>query len=482
MGSEPASIERLRAPGTLWVFHDTERDTEARSGLDLSPPVGRCHPRPPARQLFPHLPVRGNADWTPQRLTWISVLLGWDEGQTLAARWEHAGRVAREFHPHWRLGTSYSGFTRAAVRQTPALAEALKRRLRRQMRESAGARWRRGRWPAFAVDGTRIEAPHTAANEADLGCAGRDKAAPQVFLTALWHMGMGLPWDYRVGPGTDSERTHMEQMAGDLPPGSLVVADAGFVGYGLCLRLLRRGHHFLLRVGGNITPLRALGYYHEERDGLVDLWPQRRRRCRPLVLRLIVLRHGKQDVYLLTDALAPGSLGDAEAAGLFGMRWGEEVFFRSYKQTLGRRRLLSRTAATCLLEAQWTLLSLWLLGLLSVSRLVSEGIDPLAFRRPRRETACGTPCGAAGPGAAPGAWRPPWAPPRRTTTGARGARRPATTRGRSGRSRPGRRRSNRPPRRKSRKPGSFHRRISRYGGRRSMPPPHPTTIERLTMD
>src|SRR5262245_7909458 len=196
------------------------------------------------------------------------------------------------------------------------------------MRACAGASCDRGRWRAFAVDGTRIEAPHTAANEAELGCAGRDKTAPQVFLTALWHMGLGLPWDYRVGPGTASERTHMKRMVADRPPGSLVVADAGFVGYGLCRRRLRHGQHLLLRAGGTITLLKGLGSSHEERDGLVYLWPHKPRRCRPLVLRLIVLRQGEQDVSLLTDGLDPGRLSDAEAAELFGMRWGEEVFFR----------------------------------------------------------------------------------------------------------------------------------------------------------
>jgi hypothetical protein len=312
-------------------------------------------------------------------LTWVGSFMAWDEGQTLAARFEHACQAAGDLHPHWSLGSSYSGFVEALARQTPALAEALKGRFRRQMRGHAGGYWRRGRWPAFAVDGTRIETPHTVANETGLGCAGRDKTAPQVFLTVLWHMGLGSPWDYRVGPGTDGERTHMRQMVGDLPPGSLVVADAGFVGYGLCLRLLRRGQHFLLRVGGNITLLKGLGYYHEERDGLVYLWPQKHRKCRPLVLRLIVLRQGQQDVYLLTDVLDPERLTDAEAASLFGMRWGEEVFFRSYKQTLQRRKLLSRTAATCPAEAQWTLIGLWLLGLMAVSRLVPDGVDPLAM-------------------------------------------------------------------------------------------------------
>ncbi|MBV8315539.1 MAG: transposase [Planctomycetaceae bacterium] len=56
-------------------------------------------------------------------------------------------------------------------------------------------------------------------------------------------------------PGTDSERTHLKPRVSDLPPGALVVADAGFVGSGLCLRFLRHGQHFLLRAGSNITLL-----------------------------------------------------------------------------------------------------------------------------------------------------------------------------------------------------------------------------------
>jgi Transposase DDE domain len=305
--------------------------------------------------------------------------MAWDEGQTLAARFEHACQATGDLHRHWVVGTSYSGFTAALQRQATTLTEAIKRRFRREMHRIAGPYRQRGRWTALAADGTRIEAPHTLANEADLGCAGRDKTAPQVFLTTLWHMGTGLPWDYRVGPGTASERTHLKQMVPDLPAEALVVADAGFVGYGLCRRLLRHGRHFLLRVGGNITLLRGLGYYHEERDGLVYLWPRKHRRCRPLVLRLIVLRQGKQDVYLLTDVLDPAGLTDDEAGTLFGMRWGEEVFYRSYKQTMQRRKLLSRTAATCLAEVHWTLLGLWLLGLMTALRLIGQGIDPLAM-------------------------------------------------------------------------------------------------------
>lgn len=325
---------------------------------------------------FARIGVGQATHWRPQRIAWVALLMAWDEGQTLTARWRHACQVARQIHPHWTLGGSYAGFTEALARPATDLASAIAGRLRSRMRGIAGDRWRCGRWCAFAVDGTRIEAPHTAANEAGLGCAGRAKTAPQVFLTTVWHLGTGLPWDYRVGPGTASERRHLARMTAALPPQALVVADAGFAGYPLCRRLILRGHAFVIRVGSNITLIEGLGYYHEERDGLVYLWPQKHRRWPPLVLRLIRLTGGSQPVCLLTNVLDPEQLDAAEAASLYRSRWGEEVFYRSYKQTLQRRRLLSRTPRTCRHEAAWTLLGLWLLGLMTATRVVEAGGDP----------------------------------------------------------------------------------------------------------
>lgn len=322
--------------------------------------------------------MRGNAQWKPQRLTWTGLLMSWDEGQTLTARWDHACVVAHEVHPHWKLGESYSGFTQALVRETPRLASAIKQHFRQAMQALAGQCWRVGQWVAFAVDGSRQEAPHTAANEAQLGCAGREKTAPQVFITTVWHLGLGLPWDYRVGPGTDSERRHAQEMVEELPPQALLVADAGFVGYALCRKLLQSGRSFLLRVGGNIRLLKKLGYYQREREGIVYLWPHKRQqgKKRPLVLRLIRLQRGKQTLYLLTNVLCPRRLSDRQAATLYELRWGEEVFYRSYKQTLKRRTLLSRTGPTCLAESQWTLLGLWLLGLMTASCIAAKGGNP----------------------------------------------------------------------------------------------------------
>ena len=356
------------------------RHTKARTHDIVSRTTPSGHAGRPAERIFSSLPVRPRAEWTPQRLAWTSVLAAWDDAPTLAARFEHACSVGRELHPHWKLGASYSGFVEALARESSVLAEALKRRFRRVMRAEAGERWTRGAWCVFAVDGSRLEAPRTPANEQGLGRAGREKTGPQAFLTVMWHLGLGLPWDYRVGPGTSSERTHARDMLDDLPPNSLLVADAGFPGFPLCRAIHDSHRTFLLRVGGNVHLLTDLGYYErDDEEGVVYLWPNSQRDFPPLKLRLITLVRGKQRVFLVTNELDSKRLSDVEAAELYAARWGTETFFRSYKQTLDRRKLLGRTPRTCLAEAEATLWGVWLLGLMSVKEILRAKRDPLRW-------------------------------------------------------------------------------------------------------
>jgi len=189
----------------------------------------------------------------------------------------------------------------------------------------------------------------------------------------------------------------LEDMLAALPAEALIVADAGFCGYRLCRNILQQGHSFLLRVGGNVTLLRELGYFIQPDRDRVYLWPAEFHDEPPLTLRLILLPRGAQTVYLLTNVLEPEELSAADAAALYEMRWGIEVGYRSYKQTLDRRTMKSRTPAMCLCENQWTILGLWLLGLLCVRQQLSVGRNPrrwstalarnvvrYALRRPQR--------------------------------------------------------------------------------------------------
>ena len=167
---------------------------------------------------------------------------------------------------------------------------------------------------AFAVNGSQVECPRTAANEEALGCAGRTKTGPQLFVTTLWHMGTGLPWDFRIGPGTASERRHLEEMLADLPADALAVADPGSPAT-TSRRITASGRAFLLRVGADVPLLGQLGCWERENADTVYLWPDNQHSRPPLVLRLIVLGRGKRRMYLVTNVL-DGEGVAAESGGV----------------------------------------------------------------------------------------------------------------------------------------------------------------------
>ena len=297
-------------------------------------------------------------------MAWTAFLSGWDEGSTATTRFEHAAAAAEGFHRHWSLGGTYAGYARALASASPALLPEIARRLQRTMRERFASSGRIDGWWPVAVDGSRVEAPRTKANEEALGCAGRAKSGPQVSVAALWQLALGVPWDYRVGAGTTSERTLVNEMLTALPARSLFVADAGFASYALCRRLNEAGHGFLLRIGRNVRLLKQLGHARREGAETVYLWPDRERLegREPLTLRLVVRKRGKRAMYLLTNLTA------RRADELYARRWGVETFFRAYKQTLGRRKLLSRTPDHALVECRWTVAAVWLLGLVCLAR------------------------------------------------------------------------------------------------------------------
>jgi Transposase DDE domain len=346
----------------------------ASYGHGLKDAIGKLLPG----QFFSRWPVIG-AKWSPLRVFWMAILMVWSAGQSLQVRFKETRQVVRSLFPKWKLGKSYTGWYEAQLKWLTPLRPALGRRLRQQLHSMAGRHWQREGWCAFAVDGSRVECPRTEANEQALKCAGREKTGPQLFVTTLLHLGTGLPWDFRIGPGTASERRHLEEMLPDLPRQSLVIADAGFTGYELYRRLSAAGQSFLLRVGANVHLLRKLGYIEQEGRDTVYLWPDKQRHEPPVVLRLIERRLGTKKMYLVTNVLDKKELSEKRAAVFYEMRWGVEVFYRSLKQTLEKRRLLSRTPEAARCELTWSLFGLWLLGLMTVSKILARGSDPLCW-------------------------------------------------------------------------------------------------------
>ena len=321
------------------------------------------------------------ARWSLPYLIYQAVLMAYDSSAILQDRFAHARQTLIEMFPSRRRpGRTYQGFIKALKQLPAALVDRLNEHLRECHKRVAGEHWRRWGWIPFACDGSRVEVPRTQANEAAFGCAGRQKTGPQLALTALYHMGTGLPWAWRTGPGTDAERGHLRSMLATLPAGALLVADAGFTGYDLLRALLEQGLWFLIRVGANVRLLKDLGLEVAVEGDTVWLWPQGKRDQRPLKLRLIRLKRGSGSsgqMCLLTNVFDQERLSDQTAAAFYRMRWGVEVFFRSFKQTLQQRKMRSAAPEPALLELHWALVALLLLGLMSVETLVTDGHDPL---------------------------------------------------------------------------------------------------------
>ena len=154
-----------------------------------------------------------------------------------------------------------------------------------------------------------------------------------------------------------------------LPEKALLVADAGFVGYDLLKALLDAGRDFLIRVGANVRLLRKLGHA-KEHGGTVYLWPDEKREkdepplVPPLVRRVKGRGARRRCVYLLTSVTNRRVMSDSEAGRIYKLRRAVEVMYRSLKQAMRLRKVLSASPERAGLELDWAVMSMWVPGLL----------------------------------------------------------------------------------------------------------------------
>lgn len=367
--------------------------------------------------LFAGVRVRKGATWKRRMLAATALLWATSHPQTLGERFVLGRKIVKKvFRGNPSPGESYQGFMKMLRKWHAELKVAIIPHVRAQMLETLPDQGKIAGYTVFAGDGSRIELPRTESIEKEFSPrakkhkrprssrvrggqkpkvkrprttvkmqAAKTQSAesiakktnsPQMWLTLLWRVGSGLPWAWRTGPSNSSEREHLTEMLPELPKNSLITADAGFVGYDFWKTILDHQHHLVIRVGANVRLLKQLGCARQY-EHTVYLWPdaQAKQKQPPLALRLIVIHNGKHPVYLVTN-LTKSQLSDRQAGDIYAARWGIELFFRTFKQTFGCRKLRSHSAKNATLELDWALLGLWCICLLGQRELAAESTHP----------------------------------------------------------------------------------------------------------
>jgi Transposase DDE domain len=353
------------------------------------------------RLLPPELesvPRHGNAQLQSRWLAAVAVVCwGWTPSETLGERVAMACGVVGRL---WKVDTTVTrqGLLKALAGGGLALAEMIIDHIAGTLPQLKGA-WSCGGKVNVAVDGTKMKAPRTAANQQEFSAAApssksgkqnrqRKKrtrrrrnyrrradaskaSSVQVLLTMFWHLKTGLPLRWTLAGARGSERRSVQETIDQLPTKARLIGDAEYVGYPLWSTIIASGRSFLFRVGSNITLLKNLGRYRR-RDGYVYFWPEHvmKEGRPPLVLRLFAIHNGRKTLYLVTNER---EMTEQEAADLYRQRWGIEVFFRSVKQSCQRSKLHCGVPQNVLAEAHWTLLGIWSALYLGKETLHAQG-------------------------------------------------------------------------------------------------------------
>lgn len=319
---------------------------------------------------LPLLPGDDRQRWTPRYLAVQSILMACLGKDRLIDRF-HDARIALVdmYSTRRRPGESYQGFVAALEKTGSAALDVIVKHLRKRVRAVAGDDWLVEGYAVFGCDGSRFDKTRTTANKESFGQGGKDKSPPQQLLTTLFHVGTGLPWCWRAGNADASERHQLLDMLDLLPPEALLLLDAGYTGYDMLQQIKQSGRSFIVRVGASVELLTGLGWNYRESKGTVYLWPAhvQDRKLPPLVLRLVVETdaNGKQ-MHLLTSVLDRKELSDRALRRLYRLRWENEILFRQVKQTMNQGKALSWTPTAARQELEWSMIGVWLLGLMAL--------------------------------------------------------------------------------------------------------------------
>ena len=320
------------------------------------------------KQVRSGAPRRKLPRWDLHPLLYILLLTTYCCGDSVPEKFE----AARAFYvvccpKRKRPGSSCSGFEKAVAKLPMPVLRTLAAAIRRRVAVVFGDRWKVGGFIPFGCDGTRQACPRTKELERRLGTFGKEGSAPMIWNTSIVHLRLGFPWCWRWGKGGKaSERGHLIHMLSLLPALAMIVTDAGYVGYEVVAALQLAEVFFLIRMSSHAT------FYTEQdvpltefREGIVYYWPktaqdQKKPPLRGRLIRVHSHKH-KVDVWLFTNVEDPQQFSAETAAIYYRWRWGNEGFFRTYKRTLKKVTLTSRTLRLVHREAEASMIATQLL-------------------------------------------------------------------------------------------------------------------------
>jgi hypothetical protein len=337
-------------------------------------------------------PKRCDTRWTLHPLLLVLVLSCWVASDKAEERFESARAfyVARVAPGRRRPGETFEGYLLALTRLPCSVLRALACALRGRLAVVFSPVWRVDGFIPLGCDGTRLACPRTAELEQWLSQDDHSDSPPQVWVTAVVHLKLGLLWSWIIGKPDASERQHLHRLLPTLPDGALVITDAGYQGYELASAMADAGVSFLMRVS-----TQTLLYLTAESagvdpsawsDGEVLWWTGAARSTGLPPLRLRLLRvsssTGKSEVWMVSNVLEPQRLSLESASQFYRMRWENEGFFRTYKRALNKVKLTSRSVKLIHREVAGSLLAVQLLLAMGAWAVVVVDGDEKAVSSP----------------------------------------------------------------------------------------------------
>jgi hypothetical protein len=271
----------------------------------------------------------------------LAMCLWADEGYEEVARLlvGGLGRMTR-WRGSWRVPTT-GALTQARARLGSGVLKTLFERVAKPTSSdgSVGSWWRGLR--LVAIDGTVLDVPDTASNEAYFGRPGSGRgegkgAFPQARVVALAECGTHAIIGAQIGACTTGETTLARGLFPLLDEGMLLLVDRGFCGYDLWQGAAATGAQLCWRTKSNavlpVTKECPDGSYHS------TLQPPRGNPGKPITVRVVeyTLSHptraqDEPPIRLITTLLDPAQAPAAELAALYSQRWEEENAFDELK-------------------------------------------------------------------------------------------------------------------------------------------------------